>query len=282
MGAGDLDGADQAMKAAIADGHKIVEIDVVNNRVVINSMETRPMVELPVKGLVRWISGAARRVLLELLNRLLNACQWTSLMFVFKLGMLAVALALRYSFIQSKSVLLGRRANLRSMVRWQQSRSDCFLSDLHGRDNRSQARAAIDETGRILALQVTAHANMGAWLSNFSTYIPTLSGCRTLTTVYDIKAASLQVIGVMTNTPAVDAYRGAGRPEANYLMERLMDHIAVETGYSRLDVRRVNMIKASQMPYEMVSGGTIDSGDIPQLFEAAIKQADVAGFCHPS
>ena len=86
------------------------------------------------------------------------------------------------------------------------------------------------------------------------------------------------MIGVMTNTPAVDAYRGAGRPEANYLMERLMDHIAVETGHSRLDVRRVNMIKASQIPYEMVSGGTIDSGEIPELFEAAIKQADVAGF----
>ena len=132
--------------------------------------------------------------------------------------------------------------------------------------------------GSYSGAQVTAHANMGAWLSNFSTYIPTLSGCRTLTTVYDIKAASLQVIGVMTNTPAVDAYRGAGRPEANYLMERLMDHIAAETGHSRLDVRRVNMIKAVQMPYEMVSGGTIDLGEIPQLFEDAIKQADVAGF----
>ena len=151
-------------------------------------------------------------------------------MFVCRLAMLEGVFGYKI-FLHPEQVCIAWAARkLGVMVRWQQSRSDCFVSDLHGRDNRSRARAAIDETGRILALQVTAHANMGAWLSNFSTYIPTLSGCRTLTTVYDIKVASLQVLGVMTNTPAVDAYRGAGRPEANYLMERLMDHIAAETG----------------------------------------------------
>ena len=152
-------------------------------------------------------------------------------------------------FLHPEQICIAWAARrLGQMVRWQQERSDGFLSDLHGRDNRSRARAAIDKTGRIKALQVTAHANMGAWLSNFSTYIPTLSGSRTLTTNYDIQAASLRVIGVMTNTPAVDAYRGAGRPEANYLMERLMDHIAAETGHSRIDVRRINLIKPSQIP----------------------------------
>jgi len=182
-------------------------------------------------------------------------------------------------FLHPEQICIAWAARrLGQMVRWQQRRSDGFLSDLHGRDNRSRARAAIDKTGRILALQVTAHANMGAWLSNFSTYIPTLSGSRTLTTNYDIQAASLRVIGVMTNTPAVDAYRGAGRPEANYLMERLMDHIAAETGHSRIDVRRVNMIKTSQIPYAMVCGGTIDSGEMTELFDMALATADVAGF----
>ena len=277
-GAGDPEGADQAMEAAIADGHKIVEVDVVNNRVVINSMETRPMVVAPGKKLgsldiwcgTQGVVGIAEQIAKCLSMDLADVRVQTRDVggsFGFKI------------FLHPEQVCIAWAARkLEVMVRWQQSRSDCFLSDLHGRDNRSQARAAIDEKGHILALQVTAHANMGAWLSNFSTYIPTLSGCRTLTTVYDIKAASLQVIGVMTNTPAVDAYRGAGRPEANYLMERLMDHIAVETGQCRLDVRRVNMIQAAQMPYEMVSGGTIDSGEIPQLFEAAIEKADVVGF----
>jgi carbon-monoxide dehydrogenase large subunit len=182
-------------------------------------------------------------------------------------------------FLHPEQICIAWAARrLGQMVRWQQGRSDGFLSDLHGRDNRSRARAAIDKTGRILALQVTAHANMGAWLSNFSTYIPTLSGSRTLTTNYDIQAASLRVIGVMTNTPAVDAYRGAGRPEANYLMERLMDHIAAETGHSRIEVRRVNMIKSIQIPYAMVCGGTIDSGEMTELFDMALATADVAGF----
>ena len=103
-----------------------------------------------------------------------------------------------------------------------------------------------------------------------------MSGCRTLTTVYDIPATSLRVIGVVTNTPAVDAYRGAGRPEANYLMERLMDHIAILTGKSRVAIRKTNMITAAQIPYTMPVGGSIDSGDMPALLDTATKKADLA------
>ena len=277
-GAGKLDETERAMDAAIADGHQIIEIDVVNSRVVINSMETRPMVAAPgakdgtldiwcgTQGVVGIAEQIAKALSMERGDvRVQTGDVGGS--FGFKI------------FLHPEQICIAWAARrLGHMVRWQQERSDGFLSDLHGRDNRSRARAAIDKTGRILALQVTAHANMGAWLSNFSTYIPTLSGSRTLTTNYDIQAASLRVIGVMTNTPAVDAYRGAGRPEANYLMERLMDHIAAETGHSRIDVRRVNMIKGSQIPYEMVCGGTIDSGEMTELFDMALATADVAGF----
>jgi carbon-monoxide dehydrogenase large subunit len=182
-------------------------------------------------------------------------------------------------FLHPEQLCLAWAARrLGALVRWQQNRSEAFVADLHGRDNRSQASAMIDENGRIHALKVTAHANMGAWLSNFSTYIPTMSGCRTLTTVYDIPATSLRVIGVVTNTPAVDAYRGAGRPEANYLMERLMDHIAIFTGKSRVAIRKTNMITAAQIPYTMPVGGSIDSGDVPALLDVATKKADLAGF----
>ena len=277
-GAGKFDETERAMDAAIADGHQIIEIDVVNSRVVINSMETRPMVAAPgakdgtldiwcgTQGVVGIAEQIAKALSMERCDvRVQTGDVGGS--FGFKI------------FLHPEQICIAWAARrLGQMVRWQQERSDGFLSDLHGRDNRSRARAAIDKTGRILALQVTAHANMGAWLSNFSTYIPTLSGSRTLTTNYDIQAASLRVIGVMTNTPAVDAYRGAGRPEANYLMERLMDHIAAETGHSRIDVRRVNMIKQSQIPYEMVCGGTIDSGEMTELFDMALIKADVAGF----
>ena len=167
---------------------------------------------------------------------------------------------------------LGRK------LRWQQARSDAFLSDLHGRDNRTKARAVIDRDGKVHALAVTVHANMGSWLSNFSTYIPTLSGSRALTTNYAIETASLRVLGVMTNTPAVDAYRGAGRPEANYLMERLMDHVAAHVGIDRAEIRRRNLIRADQIPFRMVEGGTIDSGEMPELMEEALRRADYDGF----
>ncbi len=167
---------------------------------------------------------------------------------------------------------------LGAAVRWQQDRSDAMLSDLHGRDNRTKARAAVGPNGKILALDVTVHANMGSWLSNFSIYIPTLSACRTLTGPYDIQIAGMEVLGIVTNTPAVDAFRGAGRPEANYLLERLMDHIAAETGLDRVAVRQANLIRADQIPYAMIEGGTVDSGDMPGLLAEAMDKADWQGF----
>ncbi|MAB03133.1 MAG: carbon monoxide dehydrogenase [Candidatus Puniceispirillum sp.] len=276
--AGKLDETERAMNAAIVDGHQIIEIDVVNNRVVINSMETRPMVAAPGARDGTLDIWCGTQGVVGIAEQIAKALSMGRADVRVQTGDVGGSFGFKI-FLHPEQICIAWAARrLGQMVRWQQGRSDGFLSDLHGRDNRSRARAAIDTTGRILALQVTAYANMGAWLSNFSTYIPTLSGSRTLTTNYDIQTASLRVIGVMTNTPAVDAYRGAGRPEANYVMERLMDHIAAETGHSRIDVRRVNMIKPSQIPYEMVCGGTIDSGEMTELFDMALATADVAGF----
>jgi carbon-monoxide dehydrogenase large subunit len=277
-GVGDADGTLKAMQEALDGGCEPIEIDLVNNRIVINSMETRPIVAAPgdtegsldiwcgTQGVVGIAEQIARALSMEAADvRVRSGDVGGS--FGFKI------------FLHPEQICLAWAARrLGTMVRWQQNRSDGFLSDLHGRDNRTKMRAAIDETGRIHAIQVEVYANLGAWLSNFSTYIPTLSGSRSLTSVYDLPKASLVVRGVMTNTPAVDAYRGAGRPEANYAMERLMDHIAAATGRDRIAVRRVNMIKPTQIPYKMVSGGTIDSGDMPGLLDLAVARAEVAGF----
>jgi len=164
------------------------------------------------------------------------------------------------------------------IVRWQQDRSDAFLSDLHGRDNRTKAVAAVTADGKIKAINVSVHANMGSWLSNFSIYIPTLSACRTLTGPYDIQHAGMRVRGIVTNTPAIDAFRGAGRPEANYLMERLIDHIANQLGLDRIAVRKRNLISKEAIPYKMVEGGTVDSGDMPGLLDDALAKSDWHGF----
>jgi carbon-monoxide dehydrogenase large subunit len=276
--AGNHAAANAAFEQAEQNGWRRVDIDVVNNRVVINSIETRPMLAGPGDArdsLEIWCGTQGPVGLAEQIAAALSLPQDKVRVrtpdvggsFGFKI------------FLHPEQLCLAWAARrLGALVRWQQNRSEAFVADLHGRDNRSQASAMIDENGRIHALKVTAHANMGAWLSNFSTYIPTMSGCRTLTTVYNIPATSLRVIGVVTNTPAVDAYRGAGRPEANYLMERLMDHIAILTGRSRVAVRKTNMITAAQIPYTMPVGGSIDSGDMPALLDVAIEKADLAGF----
>ena len=276
--AGNHAAADAAFEQAEQNGWQRVDIDVVNNRVVINSIEPRPMLAGPgdaPDSLEIWCGtqgpvGLAEQIAAALSlpkDKLRVRTPDVGGSFGFKI------------FLHPEQLCLAWAARrLGALVRWQQNRSEAFVADLHGRDNRSQASAMIDENGRIHALKVTAHANMGAWLSNFSTYIPTMSGCRTLTTVYDIPATSLRVIGVVTNTPAVDAYRGAGRPEANYLMERLMDHIAIFTGKSRVAIRKTNMITAAQIPYTMPVGGSIDSGDMPALLDVATKKADLAGF----
>ena len=261
------------------DGRRIMSIDVINNRILTNAMETRPMVAMPLDngedGLRIWTGSQGVVGLGEQIATALNLDRDQVHLLTDDVG---GGFGFKI-FLHPEQVCIAWAARkLGRMVRWQQDRSEAFISDLHGRDNRSMARAVVTDDGRIEALEVTVHANMGAWLSNFGVYIPTLSGSRTPTGVYDIQNAGLVVKGVMTNTPAVDAYRGAGRPEANYLMERLMDHIAHELGLDRFDVRRRNLIKAEQIPYAMVLGGAIDSGDMPGLMEDALEKADWKGF----
>ena len=213
-----------------------------------NAMETRPVVAMPcdeIEGLRLWLPSQGPVGLAE---QLADALGYEHNQLQVLTGDVGGGFGYKI-FLQPEQLCIAWAAKTtKSLVRWQQDRSDAFLSDLHGRDNRSIARAAVDTKGRVLALDVRVHANMGSWLSNFSCYIPTLSACRTLTGPYDIQIAGMQVLGIVTNTPAVDAFRGAGRPEANYLLERLMDHIAVELDIDRVAVRRANLFSQSKSP----------------------------------
>ena len=276
--AGDHDATDAAIEGAAAAGMELFDIDVVNNRVIINSMETRPMIAGPGEEdgtLDIWCGTQGPVGISEQISEALNMSPEQVRV---RTGDVGGSFGFKIFLHPEQLIIAWAARRLGRRIRWQQARSDSFVSDLHGRDNRTKARAVIDRDGKVHALAVTVHANMGSWLSNYSTYIPTLSGSRTLTTNYAISTASLRVLGIMTNTPAVDAYRGAGRPEANYVMERLMDHIAEHIGIDRVEVRRRNLIKSSQIPFTMVCGGTVDGGEMPELMEAALHRADQAGF----
>jgi carbon-monoxide dehydrogenase large subunit len=145
-------------------------------------------------------------------------------------------------------------------VRWIADRTEHFLADTHGRDNHTSARLALDAGGRFLALEVDLVADLGAYLSGFAPFIPFI-GSEMSPGLYDIAACSVRVRGVFTHTVPVDAYRGAGRPEAAYLIERLVDVAAREIDMAPDAIRRRNFIRRGAMPYTTATGKTYDSGD---------------------
>ena len=163
-------------------------------------------------------------------------------------------------------------------VKWAADRAEAFQCDTQGRDNITTGELAIDADGRFLALRTRNISNMGAYLSTFAPYIPTYAGTSVLSSVYGFKAIYANILGVFTNTVPVDAYRGAGRPEANYLVERLVDAAARELKIDRIELRRRNMVPPSAMPHATPVGKTYDSGDFQVVLDAALKKMDYAGF----
>ena len=168
--------------------------------------------------------------------------------------------------------LLGRP------VKWMSDRQEAFLSDTQGREQQVHAELALDKDARFLAIRVDNFANVGAYLSYFSLLIPTVAGLRLLTGAYRIPAAYAHVRAVFTNTVWVDAYRGAGRPETAYMLERLVDRAARETGLSPEEIRRRNFVLPEAMPYQTPMIVRYDSGNFPQNLATALKAADRAGF----
>jgi len=162
-------------------------------------------------------------------------------------------------------------------VKWASERSEAFLSDTHGRDNITTGELALDGEGRFLALRTRTLSNMGAYLSTFAPYIPTGAGSKVLASVYGFRAIHVNVLGVLTNTTPVDAYRGAGRPEANYIVERLIDTAARELGIDRVELRRRNLVPPTAMPWKTPMGAIYDSGDFAAVLDAALKKADWSG-----
>jgi carbon-monoxide dehydrogenase large subunit len=163
-------------------------------------------------------------------------------------------------------------------VKWTGERSETFLSDAMGRDHVTEAELAFDAERRILGMKVDTMANMGAYTSQFAPFIPTGAAVKVLPGAYDVKALVYRVKGVLTNTTPVDAYRGAGRPESIYLMERLISAAARELGEDPTELRRKNFIGVAQMPFRTAVGETYDSGDFARVMDVAMKEADWQGF----
>ncbi len=163
-------------------------------------------------------------------------------------------------------------------VKWREERSEAFLCDAHGRDHVTKAELALDEDGNFLALRVTTKANLGAYMSTFSSAVPTYLYATLLAGQYKTPAIHANVKAYYTNTTPVDAYRGAGRPEASFLLETLIDKAARELGMDPAELRRKNFIPKDAFPYQTPVALTYDTGDYEATLDRALELADYEGF----
>jgi len=272
---GDAAAVDQAFQRAA----RVVELDLVNNRIVANPMETR--------GAIGAVEPDSGRLVLHVSCQGVHNLRQTLAEHIFQvpeeqIHVLCPDVGGGFGmkiFLYPEYVLVMHAARkLGAPVKWIAERGEAFVSDDHGRDNRTRIALALDEQAHFLGVRVNTVANMGAYLSNFGPLIPTGAATPMLVGSYAIAAAHARVRGVFTHTNPVDAYRGAGRPEAAYAIERLVDAAARETGLGPDEIRRRNFIKPEQMPYTTAMGVTYDSGDFAQNLDDALELADWAGF----
>lgn len=272
---GDAAKAEELIKGAA----HVARLRVVNNRVVVASMEARAAVADYDAAKAHWTlttntqgSWLVRNVLAQsIFNLPTDSFRVVTPDVGGGFGMKL--------FLYPEHVLVCFAAReIRRAVKWTSERTEAFQSDTHGRDNITIGELALDKDGRFLALRTKNWAGMGAYLNMFAPFIPTGAGTKVLASVYDFQAIHAHVIGVLTHTVPVDAYRGAGRPESNYLVERLIDTAAREMGIDRIELRRRNMVPAARMPYVSAMGQRYDSGEFARIMEAALAKIDWAGF----
>ena len=267
-----------AVDAAIARGAHVTRLELVNNRVIANPIEPRAALAdfdpasgrstlyTPSQG-PHVIHGQIAEAVLKIGKEQLRVIS----------GNVGGAFGMKIFLHPEQPLVVWASRRLKRAVRWTADRSESFISDVQGRDNYSIAELALDADGRFLALRVTTLANMGAYLSNYAPFIPQLA-VPMLSGVYRIPAIYASIRGVVTNTVPVDAYRGAGRPEAIYLVERIVDVAARELGLAPDELRRRNFVRPADMPYQTAVESCYDSGDFAAVMERAMEKADWAGF----
>ncbi|MBV9248178.1 MAG: xanthine dehydrogenase family protein molybdopterin-binding subunit [Acetobacteraceae bacterium] len=267
-----------ATQALFAKAAHVTKLTVVNNRVIVASMEARAAVADYDAGSKRWTLYANTQGGWLIKNLIALSFRTEAANFRVITPDVGGGFGMK-AFLYSEHVLTCYAARkLGRPVKWTSDRGEAFLADTQGRDNITLGELAIDRDGKFLALRTRNLANMGAYLSTFAPYIPTLAGGAVLSGVYNFQQIYAHVLGVFTNTVPVDAYRGAGRPESNYLLERLVDAAARELKIDKAELRRRNMVPASAMPHATPVGKTYDTGDFAMVLDAAVKQMDYAGF----
>ena len=266
----------EATDAAFEKADQVVEVELVNNRLVANSMETRAAIgdwdgkrytlHSPTQG-VHFTQNTLSNVLGIEKDELRVVTPDVGGSFGMK----------NKTYPEPPLVLFAAR-DLNRPVKWTSERTEAFVSDNQGRDQINRAELALDADARFLAIRVRTIGNLGAHYSSLAMYTPTSGGAGLLSGVYTVPVVHVEVTGVFTHTVQMDNYRGAGRPPPIYLVERLVDAAARQLKIDPAELRRRNLIPREAMPYAAAIVNVFDDGDFPRMMEAALKQADYEGF----
>jgi carbon-monoxide dehydrogenase large subunit len=267
----------EATKAAFARAAKVSEIRVHNNRLIANYMEPRACMAEWLADEDRWSVWIATQGVHGVRDVLADILGVGKDKIRVRTGDVGGGFGTKTFTYREYPLCLEAAKRLGRPVKWTSDRAEHFLADAHGRDNVTVARMAMDKDGKFLAMRVELLAAMGAYLHCYGPFIPAL-GLAMTPGLYDIAAIHGSVQGIYSNTTPVDAYRGAGRPEAAYVVERLVDKCAADLGISRDEIRRRNFIRPNQMPYTSAGGRKYDTGEFDGHMRQAMTAADWQGF----
>ncbi len=269
-------GDEAKVAAAFEAAAHVTRLHLVNNRLVVNTMEPRACVaafengrfilHLPVQSVMGMRATAA-----EVLDVPAKDIRILARNVGGSFGM-------KTSFFPEYICTAHAARALGRPVKWTDTRSESFVSDHHGRDHEFFCELALDAQGHFLALRVTGTASMGAYLTGFGPLIPALNVMKHVVGTYRTPLIEVRTKCALTHTVPITAYRGAGRPEGNYYLERLVDMAAREMKADPVDLRRRNHIAPNQLPYTAPSGSVYDSGDFAALLDEALAKADYTGF----
>ncbi len=263
---------------AFAKAKHITRLETSNQRMVVNAMEPRAAIGEYDRAAAKWTLYSSsqgvhgmKTSLMEILNAPADKVRVVT-------GQVGGSFGMKASVYPEYICLLHGARMLGHPVKWTDERSGSFVSDHHGRAQDMVVEIAFDENAHILALRLTGYGDMGGYLAQFGPLLPTGNQVKNIASIYRTPMIEVATKCVFTNTTFVSAYRGAGRPEGNYYVERALDVAASELGIDRIDLRKRNMIRKSDLPFKAASDMTYDCGDFLGVLKQALEAADYAGF----
>jgi aerobic carbon-monoxide dehydrogenase large subunit len=263
---------------AFAKAKHVTRLETSNQRMVVNAMEPRAAIGEFDAATGKWTLYSSSQGVYGMKTSLMDILGAPAEKVRVVTGQVGGSFGMKASVYPEYVCILHAARSLGRPVKWTDERSGSFVSDHHGRAQDMIIEIAFDENAHILALRLTGYGNMGGYLAQFGPLLPTGNQVKNITSVYRTPLIEVATKCVFTNTNFVSAYRGAGRPEGNYYVERALDLAATELGVDRLDLRKRNMIRKGDLPFKAASDMTYDCGDFLGVLKQALEAADYAGF----